>query len=95
MIEPELLLCDVINSAYWWRKISDGFYHYHRGAEYRIVVIRDSKLDVEVISDSYDMVCYVSSGYAIIKPPQLMEYLFEHHPDVVEYFLFHPEILSD
>lgn len=85
----------------WWTTCEPGFYIYDiAGPDFRLGIIEGGELSMELIRYSgwnpdgaVSLYYYLDHGEKITTSAGIMDFLFQNHPDVAEWFLFHPELL--
>lgn len=103
MIEPVVLYGR--SEFGWWESVSDGFYAFSMDEEEsdsishnRYAVILNHEIAVEIFprfaDEIYGRTCYyLDHGKRTVTREAAIDYLDRNHPDVAEWFLFHPELL--
>ena len=104
MIEPTILYG---RSSYgWWELVADGFYAFsmHNPDEddddskyKRYAVVIGSRIAVEIFpafkNSPRSTHYYLNHGRITATRERGVDYMSRNHPEVAEWFLFHPELL--
>lgn len=99
MIEPVVLYGR--SEFGWWERVEDGFYAFsmYEECDYnRYAVVVNHEIAVEIFPRFADEIYgrtnyYLDHGKRTVTREDAIDYLGQNHPDVAEWFLFHPELL--